>query len=91
MGREGKPRSKRKVSTLKYPDANSKRSMRRANRGFKSLEVSSRKHRRALYRLLQAGVINSKVEQPGVKAMCATGPHARKGWIHTAGGSMRYH
>lgn len=33
------------------PDKNSKRSKRRKKRGFKSLEVSSRKHRRAAKRI----------------------------------------
>ncbi len=36
---------------MKTPDKNSQRSKRRANRGFSSLEQSSRKHRRMLNRL----------------------------------------
>ena len=48
-------------ATMAQPDKNSLRSKRRANRGFKSLELSSRKHRRAKRRMLnpaKGGSIN---------------------------------
>lgn len=72
---------------MKYPDENSKRSKRRKNRGFKSLEVSSRKHRRAHERLLIACTLAGKTLKPGEKAEVKCGSST---WVHTAGGSMRY-
>jgi len=73
------------------PDPSSKRSKRRTNRGFKGLLASSRKHRRALRRQEQNRTINGKIEEPGTKALCASGPNPRKQWLHTAAGSLRYH
>lgn len=43
------------VSSPKAPNKNSKRSARRKNRRFVSLEVSSRKHRRAKGRIYPKG------------------------------------
>lgn len=60
---------------MKSPDKNSKRSKRRANRNFNSLEKSSRKHRRAARRSAI-----SKVDVP------AAGGH-----FQHKGGSINYH
>lgn len=76
---------------MKFPDPNSKRTQRRKNRAFKSLEVSCRKHRRAIARQEQGRAIDGKLREPGEKHLCASGPNPRKQWLHTAAGSMRYH
>lgn len=73
-------------------DPNSKRSKRRKNRGFKSLDVSSRKHRRAARRSSESCSIAGKLVKAGDKATRETvSGGAKKGFIHTAGGSLRYH
>lgn len=73
---------------MKGPDPKSNRSRRRSVRGFKSLETSSRKHKRAYRRLAWACSLEGKLNPPGTKneVKCGT-----KGWLHTAGGSMRFH
>lgn len=76
---------------MKYPDPSSKRTKRRANRGFVSLEKSSRKHRRAANRQYGARFFNGKDHKPGEKDVCAGGPNPRAQWLYTAGGSLRYH
>lgn len=77
---------------MKHPDPNSKRSIRRKNRGFKSLELSSRKHRRALGRQEEACTIAGKLLKPGQKHDRETVKNgAKKPLLHTAGGSFKYH
>ena len=75
----------------KQPDPNSLTSKRRKNRGFVSLEKSSRIHRRALKRQYLAGIFDGKSHKPGEKGLCASGPHPRRQWMYTAGGALRYH
>lgn len=71
---------------------NSKRTARRKNRGFKSLETSCRKHRRAKRRSEDSRSIAGKVREAGEKAIRETvSGGAKKGFTHTAGGSLRYH
>jgi hypothetical protein len=67
-------------------DPQSRRSKRRANRGFKSLEQSCRKHRRALSRLGSACVLGGSQLKPGDKYLSKL-----NGFTYTAGGAMRYH
>ena len=67
------------------PNPNSKRSVRRKNRGFKSLEQSCRKHRRAARRMADACTIKGTTHKPGTKTQ------SFGGWLHTAGGALRYH
>lgn len=67
------------------PNPNSKTSQKRKNRGFVSLEKSSRKHRRAARRLAEACVIKGTTHKPGTKT------ESVYGWMHTAGGALRYH
>lgn len=73
---------------MKNPDPKSNRSKRRQNRGFKSLELSSRKHRRAGNRLAISCSLSGKSLKPGEKAEVKCGLST---WVHTAGGSMQYH
>jgi len=49
-------------ATKANPTPGSNRSKRRANRGFQSLSVSSRKHRRALDRLLRSRTIGQSYD-----------------------------
>jgi hypothetical protein len=77
--------SKQKTATIAAPDQNSKRSRRRKVRGFKGLEASSRKHRRALRRQSQSCLVYGTMLKPGDKK---EGGYAQ--WSHTAGGSLRY-
>lgn len=92
MARDGFPKKGRlHFKTMKGPDANSITSGKRKNRGFKSLEQSSRIHRRALRRLSIAGIFNNKEHKPGEKGLCAVGPNPRRGWMYTAGGALKYH
>lgn len=69
----------------KEPNKDSRRSVRRKNRGFVSLERSSRKHRRALRRMAEACIIKGTQHKPGTKT------ESVYGWTHTAGGALRYH
>jgi hypothetical protein len=74
---------------MKGPNPTSKRSKRRANRGFKSLELSCRIHRRAFRRLREAcNIGNNKHLNPGEKGEVQNGASNR--WLHTAGGSIKY-
>jgi hypothetical protein len=75
---------------MKTPDKNSKRSKRRANRGFVDLETSSRKHRRAYGRRSRACVLNGRHLEPGAKDLVQPGPGTNI-WTHTAGGSLNFH
>lgn len=67
------------------PIPGSNRSKKRESRSFKSLEVSSRKHKRALRRLGEKCIWNGRIFAPGEKAMLSG---SKKGYI--GGGSMHY-
>lgn len=75
---------------MKQPNPNSLRSKRRKVRGFQSLSVSSRKHRRALRRQLESRNIDGVSREPGEKIDVVPGIGS-KSRIHTAGGAMKYH
>lgn len=92
MAREGKAFSKEKKSSTLGPSPNSKRSVKRSNRGFKSLEVSSRKHKRAERRSNEVRTISGKILPPGTKAVPDLGAAKKtKAFLHTAGGSLKFH
>lgn len=71
---------------MKAPDPQSKRSARRKTRGFVSLEVSCRKHRRAKRRSLWVRNQYGKIGKPGELMYGASGSFA-----HRCGGSIKYH
>lgn len=75
--------AKIKVDTSKGPDPKSERSNKRKARGFKSVELSTRKGRRAEKRTAIACTIKGQRYAPGSKA----GDHNE----FTAGGSRQYH
>lgn len=77
-----------KVNTSKGPDPKSKRSKRRANRGFVNTAVSTRKGRRADERSSIARNLGGKVLEPGQKADVKCGLST---WVHTAGGAIHHH
>lgn len=84
MAREGIARKNRAhTATKKGPDPHSITSKKRATRGFKSLETSSRMHKRALRRMHEHCVIEGKHYEPGTKAGNDN--------EFTAGGSLKYH
>lgn len=91
MARDGGKTKKSKKATMLKPDPQSLTSQRRANRGFKSLELSSRIHKRAANRQAPGRIFDSKNHEPGEKAQCAGGPNPRKQWIYTASGKIKYH
>ena len=70
------------------PDKGSERSKRRQNRGFVSLEQSSRKHRRANSRLLISRTINGRLYPAGEPVDAA---YSSDDFVHHAGGKMNYH
>jgi len=70
---------------MKGPDPSSKTTKRRKNRGFKSLEVSSRKHRRAKRRSAQKCMVGGKELKPGEKMV------GSNDLMYTGGGSLKYH
>lgn len=80
---------------MKHPDPKSKRSKRRENRGFKSLEVSSRKHRRALRRSYEVrGIFIGGmvvVHDAGTKVEPDIRGGRLKSFEQNAGGSIKYH
>lgn len=83
--------SKQKTATIKYPDPTSKRSIRRANRGFKSLETSCRKHRRAAHRSAWTRNISGVVHPAGTRTEFNPRPGNKlSSWLHNAGGSMKF-
>lgn len=84
MAREG-VKSKKRVSNVKHAEPNSKRSKSRAKRGFKSLEQSSRMHRRMNNRLNEARTYRGKLYEPGTKIEITAGS------MVTAGGATKYH
>lgn len=75
-----------KRATMAGPSPDSRTSARRKNRGFVSLVVSSRKHRRAARRSALSRLQYGKVYEPGDKVTDGAGT-----FVHTAGGSIRYH
>jgi hypothetical protein len=79
-----------KEVTMAQADPNSKRSKRRKNRNFVSLDASCRKHRRANKRQELARIFNNADHKPGEKALCASGPNPRKQWMFTASGAVRF-
>jgi hypothetical protein len=84
--------SKQKQSTLKSPDASSKRSARRSRRRWVNLETSSRMHRRAARRSNESREISNTIYDAGVKKETSLSRGGKlKASTHTAGGSMRYH
>lgn len=74
-----------KRATMAAPSSDSKTSIKRKNRGFVSLVVSSRKHRRAARRSALSRLQYGKVHEPGDKVTDGAGT-----FVHTAGGSIRY-
>lgn len=78
--------SKQKRATKAGPDPNSKTTLRRKNRGFVSLEVSCRIHRRVARRLNQSCVVYGQLLEPGEKKVNGQGS-----FMHTAGGAMKYY
>lgn len=79
--------SKQKTATKAAPQKDSLRSIRRANRGFKSLELSCRIHKRALRRSEFSRTQYGKVYPAGTK----TDGGISGNFVHNAGGSLRYH
>lgn len=70
------------------PDKGSERSKRRQNRGFVSLEQSSRKHKRALKRQLISRTINGRLYPAGEPVDAA---YSSDDFVHHAGGKFNYH
>ena len=70
---------------MKNPDPKSERSKRRKARGFKSVELSTRKGRRAARRITIACTIAGKRYEPGENAQVTTKT------THRAGGRLDYH
>lgn len=88
---------KKKRATIARPTPNSRRSKRREKRGFKSLETSSRKHRRALRRMNSAATIGQnhvgtggQWYKPGTKVDPPT-QGKTKTFAAVAGGALKYH
>lgn len=80
------PSKKEKKNTSKGPDPKSTRSKKRANRGFRNLETSTRKGKRAERRSLIARTVNGTLYPPGTKV-----PNRQGQLEFTAGGSRKYH
>lgn len=78
--------SKHKRATKAGPQPNSLTTLRRKNRGFVSLEVSCRIHRRALRRSNQKRTVYGYLLEAGEKKVNGQGS-----FMHTAGGSMKYY
>ncbi len=77
---------------MKYPSPASKRSIRRANRNFRDVETSTRKGRRAARRSAESCEISRIVYKPGEKHEINTKlGNKLSAWMHTAGGSLKYH
>lgn len=73
------------------PIKDSNRSKKRAKRGFKSLEESSRKHKRAYRRMSIACNINGNIYKPGEHVQLnVSGRAGANQWVCTAGGSLKY-
>jgi hypothetical protein len=71
-------------ATIAQPNKDSLRSKKRANRGWVSLEKSSRKHKRAAKRSVVSRAQYGKLHEPGARV--AEGAS----FMHIAGGSIRY-
>lgn len=78
--------SKNRRATKAGPSPDSLTTRRRRNRGFVSLEVSCRIHRRAKRRLDASRVVYGQMLEPGEKKQGGQGS-----FVHTAGGAMRYY
>lgn len=74
------------MSVKPNPDPNSRRSKRRANRGFVDLLTSSRKHRR----MNRRSILSRSHEGNGTRVTGAPGDKVDVGWIHNCGGSRKY-
>jgi hypothetical protein len=72
-------------------DPNSKTSKRRKSRGFVSLKLSCRIHRRAEKRSLQKRTIGTELLDPGEKREPPLRGGRLKSFMYTAGGSIKYH
>jgi hypothetical protein len=70
---------------MKGPDPKSTRSKKRANRGFQSVESSTRKGRRAAKRIAIACTILGQKRKPGEDVQVTTKT------THRAGGRLDYH
>lgn len=89
MSRDGGLGGKKgKTRTMKGPDPKSLTSKRRENRGFISLEQSSRIHRRALVRLNFARFQYGSLGKPGEKMQAKSDSQS---FVHIAGGSIKYY
>jgi len=82
---------------MKSPDKNSGRSKRRKNRGFQSLELSCRIHRRAKRRLDESRTIgnnhmggNGKLYDSGARVE-PPNDGKEKTFLQRAGGAVNYH
>lgn len=73
------------------PNPNSKTSKRRKNRGFKTLELSSRKHRRALRRSIEKRTIGGVLYEAGHKEEPDLRGGRLKSFLYNAGGSIKFH
>lgn len=76
---------------MKGPDQTSKKTQRRKNRGFKTLELSCRKHKRAARRTAQKCTIDDVVHKPGAKVDGSLKGGKLQSFLYTAGGSINYH
>lgn len=75
---------------MKGPQPNSKRTQRRKNRGWKSLQESSRIHRRALRRSINSRTISGTVYEAGKKVEPKLHGGKLAVYLATAGGSIKY-
>ncbi len=78
--------SRSKSATKAGPSPESQITRKRNVRGFVSLEVSSRKHRRAHKRLDSARTVYGRLLEPGEKVTNGQGS-----FMHTAGGALHYY
>ena len=86
MSREGMLSVRKShYASMKSPDPGSLTSRRRKNRGFVSLEKSSRIHRRAQRRSLNSRTQYGKLGQPGEQITESLS------FTHTCGGSIKYY
>lgn len=80
-----------KVNRKKGPTEDSKTSQRRRNRGFISLEQSSRMHRRAKRRSQEVRTISGTLYEPGEKKLPSLQGGKLSVYLANAGGSLHYH
>lgn len=81
---------KLRKDTSKGPDPTSIRSKRRANRGFKSIEISTRKGRRNSSRISIKCNINGTIYVAGTKMPDKSSPKMSS-FMQTAGGGNDFH